>query len=349
MLTTRETSEPGTSKKRVMTNDRTQCPICLLDVAELPGRTTLTKHLASHLERFSLDCLPLNTISWVNENLHDYESESSDPDQDLPFEHHEHNAHNGNEQQETIIEGFEAQTKEDYRVEKVVLSEEAMRDIELGQLLTPVESELLGAGYKHIERRTQEEPENEETSSSREMIWERIYVERKQVLEDDQRRRRQAEDNIGIYEAGSSGKQESYNSGSEHDLRDKIDAKKKLIIEDSERRQRELKEEQDYTMSELVDDAQHMMNDSMRKRLAETGFFTQAQIDAIMADKKNQQPASIPPETAPRPAGGRTGFRTLVYSKIHTDYIIPEALKYYDIPWEYDKVIKTRMTVLRLD
>jgi len=129
------------SKKPLATNDREQCPICLLDIAELPSRTSLTKHLASHLERFSLDCLPLDTSSWGDQNIRDDGSESSDPDQDLRLGHHEHNAHNG--QQETITESFEARTEEDYRVEKLVLSEEAMRETELGQLLTPAESELL--------------------------------------------------------------------------------------------------------------------------------------------------------------------------------------------------------------
>ena len=68
--------------------------MCLLGVADLPSRMSLSKHLASHLERFSLDCLPLDTSSWGDQNIRDDSSEPSDADQDLRLGHHEHNAHN---------------------------------------------------------------------------------------------------------------------------------------------------------------------------------------------------------------------------------------------------------------
>lgn len=349
------------SKKPLATDDREQCPICLLDVAELPSRTALKKHLASHLERFSLDCLPLDTSSWGDQNIHDDGSESSDEDQDLRLGHHEHNAHN--EQQETITESFEAQTEEDYRVEEVVLSEKVMREIELGQLLTPAESELLRESYKRSEGGTQEETQGTELSTSEKIIRGKFDAEREQVIEDYQRRSGEAREAISPHEAESKVNHESYNSGPEDDLRNKIDAQRHQIVEGSERRERErrereLKKQEDRTVAEpaerreeellvknepeKADDAQDKLDDVMRKRLAEFGF-TQSQVDEMTTDEQesNQQPASTRPKITYRIVGGSTKPHAPVCFKIHTDHMAIETLKYYDLPWKYDKVTKT--------
>lgn len=344
MLSTRQKSELGTSIKRAVVDDRTQCPICLLDVADLPRPTGLTKHLASHLERFSLDCLPLNTSSWGNENLHDDVSESSDPDQDLPLEHHEHNARN--EQQEMITESSEAQTEEDYRVEKVLLSEEAMREIELGQLLTPAESELLRENYKRSERRTQGDAEREELSISEEKIPAEINAERKQVIKEYQRRRPESEEESITYGDESRVNYESYDSGTEDHERT-----------ERGRKGHEQKEQEDRTVAGLArsredisqheaereDVGQDKSHDTLVwKGLAEAGF-AQVQVGEMTTKEQGskQAPASSTPKTVSRPAGGPARPHALVYPKVHTDHMAIEALRYKDTPWEYDQVIKT--------
>jgi hypothetical protein len=151
---------------------------------------------------------------------------------------------------------------------------------------------------------------------------------------------------------------ESYNSGSGDHLRDGIDAERKGIITDHERREQELKEQEGRASAELLrsrqermeneyDDKraeQDKMNDAMRKRLAEADF-TQSQIDAIMSSDggRKQQPApKMPRKAPPPPAGDPTNLRAPVYPKVHTDHMATETLRYYDIPWEYDKVGKTR-------
>jgi hypothetical protein len=113
MLSFKQTSD--TSKRPFTIDERKQCPICLLDVADLPSRTILTKHLASHLERFSLDCLPLDTSSWGDQNIHDSGSESSDPDQDLYPEPHKQTF---SDEQEVGGVSSEDETTGDSRVEE---------------------------------------------------------------------------------------------------------------------------------------------------------------------------------------------------------------------------------------
>jgi hypothetical protein len=87
------------------------------------------------------------------------------------------------------------------------------------------------------------------------------------------------------------------------------------------------------------------MDDAMRKHLAESGF-TQSQIEAIMDKNKKQQqqqqqqPASHRTTTTTTTTLARVPLReeVPVYAKIHVDYISTETLRYYDIPWEYDRV-----------
>jgi hypothetical protein len=64
----------------VPADERAQCPICLLYTTRLPSRTSLSKHLASHLERFSLNCLPLGADFWGGENLRSDDSSESTGD-----------------------------------------------------------------------------------------------------------------------------------------------------------------------------------------------------------------------------------------------------------------------------
>jgi hypothetical protein len=177
---------------------------------------------------------------------------------------------------------------------------------------------------------------------------ERIRSQRKQVEERIKHRRELP---------GVEWNLERYISGSGDHMRDNIDAERKRIITDHERREQELKEQEERAVAERLggrqeemeneyDDKraeQEKMNDAMRKRLAEADF-TQSQIDAIMASDggRKQQPASKMPKKAPPPAGDPTNSYLPVYAKVHTEHMAIETLKYYDIPWEYDKVGETR-------
>jgi len=126
------------------------------------------------------------------------------------------------------------------------------------------------------------------------------------------------------------------------------------VIEKVEREKREAKEREDREWAEFErrrkekeekeakekKEAQAKLDEAMRKRLAESGF-TQSQIDAIMdKEKKKQEPISKTTTTTTTTTLARVPLRghVPVYAKIHVDYISTETLRYYDIPWEYDRV-----------
>ena len=380
MLNVRQTSEVETLKKHVITDDRTQCPICILDVADLSGRTGLTKHLASHLERFSLDCLPLSTSSWGNENLRDNESESSDPDQGLASEPHEQTVLN---EQDDTTENFKAQQglEEGYlSVENREQSEAITQETNLERETIDTEKEgaspiyrrtvceteeglwvdglhLVGrvasysTEFKHENTRSltelAEAATQDKTTRGTQLELEKISTERQQILEEFDRKQRKAKEEAGEEEQSIS-----------MNLRlEKIYTQMRWIVADQERIERKLKDQKDRAAAELpksrterleseVNDMrteQDNMNDAMRKRLEEADF-TPSQIDAIMSsgNGREQQPASSTLKAAPPPAAGEpTNPRAPVYPKVHTDYMATETLRYYDIPWEYDKVRKT--------
>lgn len=102
------------------------------------------------------------------------------------------------------------------------------------------------------------------------------------------------------------------------------EAERQRIVRDYERKQRE------------VDEKVNAEEISMRKRLAESGF-TQSQIDAIMNKEKvkKQWPAITRRNSI---TGTTASLRGATYSKVHVDHLSTETLRYYDIPWEYDRV-----------
>lgn len=214
MLNLRQELDVDVSKKPVITDGREQCPICLIDVADLTGRSILTKHLASHLERFSLDCLPLDTSSCGNENVQDEESTSSDPDEDIPSEHYEHNAHN---EQETNVQSFEVQTEEDSRGEKIVLSEEYPQELELEQEILQAGSELLGESPERGQRRTQEAAGTDDRLNSGERDWKKFDEVTKPVIENYEHEPREAGEEARPDELGYGGTRESYRREAEED------------------------------------------------------------------------------------------------------------------------------------
>lgn len=365
MLRTKQKSDADAPDKRMNTDDRTQCPICLLDVADLSGRTSLTKHLASHLERFSLDCLPLNTSSWGNENARDDESDSSDPDQSQTPALREDLARN---MQDAAIENLEVkQTVDDVSktlnvpddrhrlrgAEKGVLAGDTTEDLvrSTRELVRSTEELIRSEMYRHLQ---QQELDFEKRQSMLDLI-------RKQVTEDHEFLKLDAESRT--YQVN-----ESWDNRPGDGSWDQIDEARRRIISEYERRQHELKERKDRAAAEHMtsrrespedetqekgkaqdrtghaeDKRQDRTNDRRRKQLEETGY-TQSERDAIMdkEDEVKQHPASKAPKTAAPAAGNPTTPRAPVYPKVHTDHMATETLRYYDIPWEYDKVSKTR-------
>lgn len=89
--------------------------------------------------------------------------------------------------------------------------------------------------YERRQREGKDKAQGTEPSISK-MERKNTIAEKLQVIKEYQRRRREAEEKIGTYEAGSSGNQETYDSGPEDDLSDNVDAEKKRIIEAYERR-----------------------------------------------------------------------------------------------------------------
>jgi hypothetical protein len=228
-------------------------------------------------------------------------------------------------------------------VERIVLSEDAIRKLELEHGI-----ELHGENYE----REGEAAERE--SRSRRRYHREAEDDKLPILKTAAYQYRLNLSNENIQETAFE--------------RDSIGAERKRIIEDYEREGHELKEQEHRTAADLLRrleisnltietliGAQHgqdNMNDAMRKRLAEADF-TQPQIDAIMEKehkrKQQQQLASRPLKTAPPPpADAPTSIsRAPVYPKVHTDHMATETLKYYDIPWEYDQVRKKdRITVV---
>jgi len=97
-------------------------------------------------------------------------------------------------------------------------------------------------------------------------------------------------------------------------------------------------------------------DEAMRNRLVESGF-TQPQVDDIMSKQKqkrndNKQRKSTKETTTtttstPALALAQLRAHVPVYAKIHTDYISTETLRYYDVPWEYDRNDPSYIIILR--
>lgn len=103
-----------------------------------------------------------------------------------------------------------------------------------------------------------------------------------------------------------------------------------LTASQFERRQKEkkIKEEEEKKKKEAE------FEEEMRKRLARQGY-TQSQIDRMVKEKDEKD------------GGGKVTKTTTiekwkssapVYAKIHRDYLSIETLRYYEIPYEYDRV-----------
>lgn len=172
-------------------------------------------------------------------------------------------------------------------------------------------------------------------------------AERKRVIEEYERKQREAKEKAKAEEIRMIERME----------REKREAKEeeRRVIEKVEREKREAKEREEREWAEFErrrkekeekeakakKEEQAKMDEAMRKRLAESGF-TQSQIDAIMDKEKKKaqpQPTTRTTTTTTTTLARIPGSSPVpVYAKIHIDYISTETLRYYDIPWEYDRV-----------
>lgn len=107
-------------------------------------------------------------------------------------------------------------------------------------------------------------------------------------------------------------------------------------------------------------EAEEKFQNEMRKRLASLGY-TERTIE-IMVDQEKAKQFKQKVEASPR--GGSHDRRTTttttttsldlfqsprapVYPKVHRDYLAVETLKYYDLPWEYDRHNPDYIIILR--
>ena len=85
----------------------------------------------------------------------------------------------------------------------------------------------------------------------------------------------------------------------------------------------------------------------MRERLYKAGYSSR-EIERVISDEKEKTTKKITTTTTTRTSNALTPFegsRAPIYAKIHRDYLSVDTLKYYDIPWEYDKVSPTILPV----
>lgn len=177
-----------------------------------------------------------------------------------------------------------------------------------------VKAELEAKRLKEDAKREQEEHEREE--------------DRKRIIAEYEKKQRDAADKAKAEELRIKEKLE----------REKREAKEKEEREwkEFERKQKEKKEKEEKEKKE----EQQRLDDAMRKRLIESGLSTY-QIEQIM-DKEKEKKRTTTTTTTTTLTSSRAlepfGHHQPVYAKIHTDYLSIETLRYYDIPWEYDRV-----------
>jgi hypothetical protein len=344
-----------------------------MNEATLPKRHTLVKHIASHLEKFALICLPPG--SWDNEHTHAGESDSSDSDGDTAFEPLEQWTSN---EQEAAAVGREIQ--QDLRPEQPGTEHTwPLEDMVEHREFDPAKLKTKEEERKSIEETYGEKPEEAvrasdmdryaahdpllpnrgQTGGPKEDI-DRAKADGVEIVQETEQKKLGAKvetkqvadmhDELGYrpsrpsaldYQAtaSSQGRRQIRRSRStghaptpvvrvynnvDHDQTTPEKAKRQNREWDkSEGRRGEMQEPQELDVA-------------LGKRLADTGF-TQSQIAAIIAkEKKNQQPTSGTPPVPLR-------SDVPVYAKIHVDYISTETLRYYDIPWEYDRVSTNRL------
>jgi len=119
-------------------------------------------------------------------------------------------------------------------------------------------------------------------------------------------------------------------------------AKEKHEWEEFERKRKEkIAEEAEKKKKE--DEA---YKERMMKDLAKFGF-QENQIDAIVDEKKKKKKEEIAGVMAIRPIHGVQVVKHPVYPKLRRTDIAIETLKYYDLPWEYDRADSDFIIILQ--
>lgn len=118
------------------------------------------------------------------------------------------------------------------------------------------------------------------------------------------------------------------------------EAKKKEEEEQYNQFLRKQKEKEDKKKQEEKEQEEHVQNE-MRKRLASLGY-TEKTIE-IMVDKEKakQFKSDVERKDDRLELFERRSNRGPVFPKVHRDYLAVETLRYYDLPWEYDRVRST--------
>ena len=83
---------------------------------------------------------------------------------------------------------------------------------------------------------------------------------------------------------------------------------------------------------------------SMRKRFTRLGF-TPNQVEK--EERAKQGRTTTTTTTTTTAIERRQSPRGPVYAKIHQDYLSVDTLKYYNIPWEYDRYDKNYIIIMR--
>lgn len=148
--------------------------------------------------------------------------------------------------------------------------------------------------------------------------------EKKRIIDDYERKQREDEEDRKAEEKRIKEKLE----------REKREAKEKEEREwaDFLRKQKEKEEEE----KEKKKKREEEFEDEMRKRLARFGF-TPNQIETMVQEEMAKQGKTTTTTTTTAIERWQNP-RAPVYAKVHRDYLSIDTLKYYDVPWEYDRV-----------
>ena len=202
-----------------------------------------------------------------------------------------------------------------------------------------------------------EQQEREIADEKRKTLWEREEELRR--MKDDAKRRRQEDDAeaeqkriIQNYE-DKKRKDAEFAKSEEIRIREKIERDKRDAKDKEEREYQEFLAKQEAKKRKEAAEAkaeEEHVQEEMRKRLARFGY-TPSQIEIMVDEEKakkyNEEHKGR--NHSRSPSAHRTTSRTdivvrrelnraPVYAKVHRDYLSVDTLRYFDIPYEYDRV-----------
>lgn len=115
--------------------------------------------------------------------------------------------------------------------------------------------------------------------------------------------------------------------------REKIEAKEKAEREWKEFLQKQKEQKEEDERKKKAKEAE--IQEEMAKRLAEAGFRNR-EIKALVEPKKVE--TTVIGSTTGSTSLTIIGNNTPKFSKVHGNHVSVDTLRYYDIPWEYDRV-----------